>query len=412
MNSWTDEQKQAIEAESGTLLICAAAGSGKTSVLVERIVRKLTRPERPVPPGSLLVVTFTNAAAAEMRSRINKRLHEMMAEQPYNAALRQLLACLDEMNVCTMDSYCMRLVRENFNACGVEPDFGMIEEGEETALKTQLARRITDELYADKTEDFSALTGLFQVGRDDSTLADGILALSDFSMSEDDPSAWLDTVAAHFRPGPAGDSVWGRILRAHYLEGAGYCVGLSEAALEELAGDETLLEKLGPLFTAENTVLNGLFRQLAAGDWDSAGQALEHARGVLAGSRFPTVRGYRDDPLKISVQAKRDEIKAVLGRLCADMPASEEEHAGDVAALAPAAVQLAEAVKRFNAALFEAKKEKNLYGFPDITHLAVSLLYDPSAADGKTPLARELSAGLSEIMIDEYQDTNLSLIHI
>ena len=212
MKNWTDEQKTAINAESGTLLICAAAGSGKTSVLVERIVRKLTDKTHPVAPGELLVVTFTNAAAAEMRARIYKRLAALRAAEPSSAMLSGIMARLDEMSVSTMDSFCMRLVRENFSACGVEPDFGVIEEGDEKALKAQIARAITDGVYAGAYGDLSALTALFQAGRDDSVLFDGILALSDFSMSEADPDTWLDGVAAHFTPEKARDSVWGKIM--------------------------------------------------------------------------------------------------------------------------------------------------------------------------------------------------------
>ncbi len=406
MKQWTDEQKTAINAESGTLLICAAAGSGKTSVLVERIVRKLTDPERPTAPAELLVVTFTNAAAAEMRARIYKRLAQIRAEDPASGTLSGVMARLDEMSVSTMDSFCMRLVRENFSACGVEPDFGVIEEGDEKALKAQIARAVTDGIYDGSYGDLSALTTLFQAGRDDTALFDGIQALSDFSMSEPDPDAWLQGVADHFQPSAVKDSVWGRILLDSIFAGVGYCVGLSEAALAELETEDTLRQKLGDLFTAENTALNRLYQSIPGGDWDTVCGALERTLGVISAARFPTVRGYADDPVKIKVKAKRDEYKSVLSGLLSSVPANEAEHAEDVAALAPAANQLLSAVRRYNAALFEAKKEKNLYGFSDITHFAVTLLYDPDAPDGKTPLARELADGFKEIMIDEYQDTN------
>ena len=406
MKDWTDEQKTAINAESGTLLICAAAGSGKTSVLVERIVRKLTDPVRPTAPSELLVVTFTNAAAAEMRARIYRRLAELRAENPASGTLNGIMARLDEMSVGTMDSFCMRLVRENFSACGVEPDFSMIEEGDEKALKAQIARVITDGVYDGSYGDLTALTTLFQAGRDDAVLFDGILALSDFSMSEPDPDAWLDGVADHFKPSAVKDSVWGKILLDAVFAGVGYCVGLSEAAMAELETEDTLRLKLGDLFSSENNALNRLYQSIPGGDWDTVCAVLEHTISLISAARFPPVRGYTDDPVKIKVKAKRDEYKGVLSSLISSIPASEAEHAEDIAALAPAANQLLDVVKRYNAALFEAKKEKNLYGFSDITHFAVGLLYDPEAPDEKTPLARELADGFKEIMIDEYQDTN------
>lgn len=406
MREWTDEQKLAINAESGTLLICAAAGSGKTSVLVERIIRKLTDEINPVSPERLLVVTFTNAAAAEMRSRIYKRLSEMAAAAPYSAGLHALMARMDEMTVCTMDAFCMRLVRENFSACGVEPDFGKIEEGEESALKSLIARRVTDALYADPEQRFQALTRLFQAGREDTGLMDGIITLSDFSMSEADPAGWLDTVADQFTPGPAREGVWGKLLADYYQDAAGYCISLSADALERLREDAVLCEKMEPLFLAENHALQTLFRRVSVGDWDEICAAVEETEAVFKNGRLPAVRGYGEDPLKLSVQAARNEIKGVLKRIKDSIPATQAEHDGDVAALRPAAEQLILAVKAFNEALFNEKKERNLYGFSDITHFAVGLLYDPAAPDRKTPLARELSAGLSEILIDEYQDTN------
>ena len=404
MREWTPEQRQAIDAENGTLLVCAAAGSGKTSVLVERIVRKLTDPLHPTPPDSLLVVTFTNAAAAEMRGRIYRRLAKALSEDPGNETLRALPARLDEMTVCTMDAYCMRLVREHFSACGVEPDFTLIGEGEETALKAQLAKRIVDEVY--ESGENAALTELFNARRDDGALIDGILSLSAFSMSEPEPVQWLSSVAQRFVPGPAAESDWGKLIREHILQGVGYCIYLSESAMEALREDDLLREKYGSLYASENAVLNELFRKLVSCGWDEAAEALTKAKETICAGRLPRVTGYTEDPLKIGVQTKRNEIKSTLSGLIGQIPANEEENAEDISALAPAARQLVDAVGRFNAALAQAKKEKNAYGFSDITHFAVALLSDPAAPDGKTPLARELSARLSEILIDEYQDTN------
>ena len=224
-------------------------------------------------------------------------------------------------------------------------------------------------------------------------------------MSEAEPDRWLDGVADHFRPEAAKSSVWGRILTQHFLSCLDYCVLLSDSALRELQKDATLREKLETLFTSENAALKKLRDRIAEGDWDAIGSAIAEAANI-GSERFPTIKGYASDPVKVSVKAKRDEIKEALKKMREQYPANEAEHVEDIAALRPAAEQLIAAVKRFNAALFEAKKEKNLYGFSDITHFAVELLFDPSAPDGKTPLARELAEGFSEIMIDEYQDTN------
>ena len=210
--NWTEEQKNAIEGRNGTVVVSAAAGSGKTSVLVERIVRRLTDEKDPVSPDGLLVVTFTNAAASEMRVRIESRLRELRSDPDKRETVRRILPRLDEMQVGTMDAFCMRLVREQHHLAGVEPDFGVMEEGEETALKYAVAADVIDALYAEGDEDFRVLSRLFAKGRDDAELLRGVVYLSDYSMSEPRPERWLSDVGRHFLPGKAGESVWGKTL--------------------------------------------------------------------------------------------------------------------------------------------------------------------------------------------------------
>ena len=137
---WTPAQSGAINADTGTLLVSAAAGSGKTAVLVERIVRLLTRGEAPVRPSELLVVTFTNAAAAEMRSRVYSRISDLMRVPGADrSSFSALLSHLDEMNVCTMDAFGIKLVRESFHICGVSSDFTVLDKGESDILKKETA---------------------------------------------------------------------------------------------------------------------------------------------------------------------------------------------------------------------------------------------------------------------------------
>lgn len=404
---WTPQQKQAIEAETGSLLVAAAAGSGKTSVLVERIVRKLTDETDPCPPGALLVVTFTNAAAAEMRARIFARIREKTAEEPERAAFfRTLLGRLGEMQVSTMDAFCMQLVREHFNDCGAAPDFDILDEGEETALKNAAVREVIEDRFLRGDPDFLSLTRIFDAGRDDGGLIDGILALSDFSMSEPDPEVWLRGVAEQFAPCPAAKTVWGKLLLARIREGLCYCAALLEAAFSELSENDALFQKNEALFTLEARALDKARDSLAGEpEWDAAILALETAKSAFGG-RFSTPRGMADDPIKLRVKTKRDTVKKTLEDLSDLCCATEAENAADVEALAPAANALIETALEFNARLFALKQAKNRYGFADIEHFALRLLYDPAARANQTPLARAHSEDLREILIDEYQDTN------
>ncbi len=402
---WTVDQQNAIKARNGTLLLSAAAGSGKTSVLVERIVRRLLDAHSPCPPDALLVVTFTNAAAAEMRTRIVDRLKALSSDPAARAAVQRIVPRLDEMSVCTMDSFCMDLVRRNHAPLGLEPDFGVMEEGEERALKYAVAAEVIEDAYAASDADFLALARQFTRGRDDAELTNGILYLSDYSMSEPSPEAWLRGVADHFLPLPAGESVWGRLLLRHFANAADYCRRLAEAAIEDVMGEENLEPKFTPLLTLISDRAADLASVAAGTDWNAAGKALD-ALYAAAKATLPTPKGYKDHPLKVAAGAKKDEVKSVAGKLMNLYPATEEEHAGDIAALAPAARGLIGAVLAFNERLLAEKKEKNEYSFADIEHFAMDLLCDPASSDGKTALARELSEDFAEVLIDEYQDTN------
>ena len=404
---WTKEQLDAINAESGTVLVAAAAGSGKTSVLVERIVRKLTDPERPCAPEELLVVTFTNAAAAEMRRRIYLRLRQEMSGQPERRReFSTLQARLDGMCVCTMDAFCMRFVRERFHACGIESDFRMLEQGEAYVLKRTVAAEVIERLYGEDSDAFSALARLFERGRNDDGLIAGVIRLSDFSLSEPDPAEWLRGVAANFGPGRAEDGVFGRIITEDILEGLRYCLLLAQAALEDVAGDETLQNALGPILSHDRDALAATAARFGDAPWDERIAALGNTLSGMKAKTFRAPKGFSEEPRKLAAAAKRDEIKRLLGSFSEKMCASQRENAEDVAVLAPIAQELIRTVLLFNDTLLERKKAMNAFDFPDILHFSLSLLSDPAADDGKTPLARELSRGFNEILIDEYQDTN------
>ncbi len=402
---WTDDQKNAIYARNGSLLISAAAGSGKTSVLVERIVQRLLDENDPCPPDGLLVVTFTNAAAAEMRMRIVNRLKELGADPAHRSAVRGLLPRMDEMTVGTMDAFCMELTRRNHAAVGVDPDFGVMEEGDERALKAAAAAALIEDAYESGDADFLALSRLFMRGRDDAELTNGIRYLSDFSMSEPDPARWLRDVAAHFAPVPAGESVWGRILLGRFADAAAYCEDLAAAALEDVSGDEKLDDKFHDLFILIGDRAADLKAAAEALDWTATGAALDRLYDALKTSfRAPT--GYKDHPLKVAAGEKKNEMKDAVGRLYDLYPASEEEHREDIAALTPPARGLISAVLAFNGRLLAEKKALNQFAFSDIEHFAMELLCDTAAPDGKTELARELSDSIHEVLIDEFQDTN------
>lgn len=405
---WTPAQKNAIEADSGTVLVSAAAGSGKTSVLTERIVRKLTDPEKAVPPESLLVVTFTNAAAQEMRGRIYSGITAKIAENSQKKSdYIFLLSRLGEMQVCTMDAFCMNLVKENSHVLGIEPDFRILEQGEAAGLKKQTAAAVLERRFSQEAETFLPLAQMFDSGKNDAKLMETVIRLSDFSMSVAQPEEWIRGLSQAFKASSAEESLWGRYIADEVVADLTYCIGLSDTALLLIDTDEELALKYRELFEAENNILKNTLTAFRKAGWNEKTEIVSVCLQEIKGSRLPTApKGYSSNPVKLSSQAKRDEIKSVLADIADYMYITQEENAEDLPVLFAVAKELGDTVLEYNERLLELKKEKSAYDFSDISHFALSLLVDTGAPDGKTALAREITEKLSEILIDEYQDTN------
>ena len=175
MPNWTDAQLDAIKARRGTVLVSAAAGSGKTAVLVERVIERLTDPEHPTDADRLLVVTFTKAAAAEMRDRIEKRLLALMKEQPENTRLRRQQLLLQQAHICTVDSFCSDIVREFFYLLGISPDFSIITDKQQEELMTESLDEVLTEWYKDENfrTDLADVLGGRKVRRADAQIING-----------------------------------------------------------------------------------------------------------------------------------------------------------------------------------------------------------------------------------------------
>ncbi|MBQ3538113.1 MAG: helicase-exonuclease AddAB subunit AddA [Clostridia bacterium] len=405
--SWTPAQKNAIEAENGTILVSAAAGSGKTSVLVERIVRKLTDEKNLVPPESLLVVTFTNAAAAEMRSRIAVRIASVTSGKRDRAEENTLLmAKLSEMQVCTMDSFCMNLVKENFHTLGIEADFRMLEEGESSELKRKSAVSVLEKRFSEGSEAFLLLSSMFDSGKNDSRFIESVIKLSDFSMSEPDPEVWLNEVAESFDVTDAGESIWGKCILSELRSDVSYAEELFECALRDIDEDEELAAKYYGFFAANKEKLREFLECFDGYSWDERIDNLKHICSLVAADIPKAPNGYGENPTKKSAKLKRDTAKKALEKAVAYAGIYNEEHIGDMIRLKAAARELADTVTEYNETLLGMKNEMSAYDFSDISHFALSLLTDKEASDNKSLLAKELTEKFSEILIDEYQDTN------
>ncbi len=402
---WTEDQKDAIEARGGNILVSAAAGSGKTAVLVERVTQRILDRENPVNADRFLIVTFTRAAAGEMRERIDAAIDKLIAQNPADTRLVSQKMLLSAAKICTIDSFCSSLVRENFNLLDLAPDFRTADEGELSILCSEACERVMEQLYESKDENFRNLVELLFAGRDDSSLSESIMTLYKSSMSFPFPEAWLDSLALEFENcGKLSESRYGDMLFAYAEDLCNYSLSVTENVLYEIAGDEELEKMLYDALSADKAQYEYILERIREKDWDAAKQSALNFKPLRRGN---TPKHLKDDPFVTGLTERRkiatDNIKELSSVFCC----SEADFYSDSEFFAPMVRALVEAVKLYGKELRKLKNEKKLADFDDITHAALELLVRP-VSDGweRTEKAESLSQFYEEILIDEYQDTN------
>lgn len=400
---WTENQQKAIDARGMQILVSAAAGSGKTSVLTERVKQILCDTENRCSVSEILVVTFTRAAASEMRDRIYKALSAAASEDETNSDyLRRQMTLLPTADICTIDSFCAKIVRENFHLANVGADFKMLDEKDDSRIMQDTTEEIVSSLYDEDDGSFKALTSMFLSERDDSLLCEIIKKLYGYSRSYPSPFTWLDEVSECFNPKNTPDETG--LTEVMYK----YIYLFSDFHISRLNKCVSLMEESGNFSpdyfkrftaTAENLCL---LRSAAENkNWDALVSVINN--GIVV---KPPARNYKvDDSVKKITQEVFDELETEVKSLIKHTLPLASQHQADCEKLYPVVKKLCEAVKRLTVTLDEIKKEKNTYNFDDILHKCINLLI---GVDGnhKTPLANELSAKYKEILIDEYQDTN------
>jgi len=398
---WTPEQLQAIQARGGTLLVSAAAGSGKTAVLVERVLRRLTDPVDPCGADELLVVTFTRAAAAQMRERIDAALGERLRLDPGSALLLRQQQLLPLAQISTIDSFCMRLVREHAPALGLPQDLRMLDDSERTLIRAEAAEEALEAAYARDEPAFRLLGLLLEVSGDDARLRESLQKAADMALASADSGAWFDSLLEEYRaPRPPGESPWGEIQLAEAAQKLEYCAALAGQCAEEVKQYPPLEEKYAPAFLADLERIGHLRREVKRGEWDSLREALQN---VEFGDLSPKPRQF-DAAVAKAFQARRalykDEIKKLPKLFCV----SGMEYREDMEALAPVASCFVALTRDMIARCGEKKARRQAADFGDMLRWALALLVTPEGA--RTPLARQIGAQYREILVDEYQDVN------
>lgn len=404
---WTNEQKNAIESLGGTLLVSAAAGSGKTAVLVERVIKRLTDTNNPCDADKLLIVTFTRAATSEMRERISSALARQLKIDPTNTHLLRQQMLLPNASICTIDSFCNDLVRENFHKLDISPDFKMINESERSLLAVDSVNEIIEELYTQDSSEFKELVELLFRGRDDEELAKCIMRLYEFSQAYAFPQKWLKYAQnAYCVTDDLAHSSWGTIIFDYIISALDYCEMLLKSSLETMSNDEVVFQKYSDAFNCDLNQIAIIKDFANNSDWNSVYNKIISFDFIRLGT-LP--RGY-ESSVKAIVIARRDIVKETIKKkLLPVMCCNSQDFADDINYLSPIICKLFEAVSLFSQRFSDKKKDKNSLDFSDITHLAIELLVmENDGVTERTELAKELAQRYVEILLDEYQDTNMA----
>lgn len=397
---FTKDQKNAINGKGGSLFVSAAAGSGKTAVLTERVVKLLADENEGITPEELLIVTFTRSAAAEMREKIEKALKKEIVKTGSKRLKKQLMM-LPFADICTMDAFCSKLIKENFHLAGITTGFRMLDEHEQEMFYESTANIVLDELYHTKSEIISQNADLFVEEKGDRKLLDTIINLYKDSQSYPFPTKWLENLKDMYNPDKKiEDTVWGETILDYIKQSLEYAASMSKTAFEISQKDEKLIENYVPAIENDLAQINELKKIVKTGDYEKTINAIKTFENIRLGSGTRNA----DKSLREAAKSMRDAaVKAVKDLWDFDFP-QPKEHKEDIIVLKPAIDFLIYAVNRFSEELESLKKAENAYGFSDILHKSISLLIDEKG--DRTPLSHSLSKKYKEILIDEYQDTN------
>lgn len=397
---WTPAQKSAIDTRDCNVLVSAAAGSGKTAVLVERIISMITDPDKNIDIDRLVVVTFTKAAAAQMKDKIRKALDSMLDENPGDVNLLRQITLLNNAQITTIDSFCLWIIRNHFPEVNLDPGFRIMDEGEKKLIENDVLEDVLEEFYAEADEEFFNLVDAFGMGRDDSGLVSIIDKIYRFSRSNPWIDEWFDECMLVYDDetydNPAIKELYDSIKNAllDYRDKYNRLVELCS----EPAGPAAYTGAL-------QSDLLGINEMINSQDFGELGRRIR----IFSFEALSRKKDAGADPdIKEYVKGQRKLFKDYIGRLNDKIFLKDDE--GIFADMQGAGIQirtLLKVAKVYAKRVSEVKREKGIIDFNDMEHLALSILVKKE--DGKlvyTETADKLANRFEEILIDEYQDSN------
>lgn len=400
---WTAEQRQVIELRNKNILVSAAAGSGKTAVLVERIIERITDREHPVDIDRLLVVTFTKAAAAEMRQRISDAIEKKREEEPEDLNLMRQASLIHNAQITTIDSFCLFVVRNHFGEIDLDPDFRIADEGELRLLEQDVLNEVFEAEYQAKPNDiFLYLIDAYSGKRNDQSVKDMVSRI--YRMSESSPwqEEWIAGIADSYK----AENVEKLLALPVVLEMEEFVKRLlADYKSRLLSAVKLALAPDGP--NAYAAALEADIALLSGAEELSDFRGLFEFFQSLSFVKLPALRKFEGDMAKKNaVQETRNQFKKDMEDIRKKyFMLSPEEMLSQIAAIRPVAQELCRLALLYKKALAEKKKKRRIADFSDIEHFALRILVDEKTKEAR-PAAEGFRKHFEEIMIDEYQDSN------
>ena len=403
--TWTEEQQKVISLRNRNILVSAAAGSGKTAVLVQRILSKILDKEHPVDIDRLLIMTFTRAAAGEMKERISAALEQALFEEPDNEHLQRQMTLIHTAQITTIDSFCSYIIKNYFHMIGLDPGYRTADEGELKLLREEVIEELLEEAYEQRDEAFLELVECYSPGKTDEGLKELIQKVYEASVSHPFPEKWLQQCLEVYRVDSKEElrkTRWISLLweeTGERLEEAERLADQARAVCESPEGPwqyEAALDS--------DLLLIGQIKQAAEQkDYDKTAELLKKPSFArLSAKKIPE----QDEDKKTQAKTFREEEKDIIKELSVRYFCWSEDELLELLYCCRSPVEsLVKLTCGFQEKFSQKKREKNILDFTDLEHFALNILMDEEGNPSQA--ARELSEKYEEVMVDEYQDSNL-----
>ena len=401
--NWTKEQENAIYKKDSNILVAAAAGSGKTAVLVERIIQKILNDKQDI--DRLLVVTFTNAAASEMRERVLEAIYKKLDEEPDNENLQKQIILLGKSNICTIHSFCLDVIKNNFFEVDLSANFRIGNEEEIELLKQEVLEDVFEKLYEEDDEDFEKLVNTYTGYRGDEPLKEIILKIYNFMQSSPFPKKWLIEKVKMFEKSEDtkdfSESLWGKILLKNLDEEIIDGINNLKIIRNKLENYQEL-EKYKLTIEDDINTLKFLY-ETTKKSWNDAYNFSKNMKF----KSWPIDKKI-DLEIKDEVKSSRDSVKNKLMKLIKEILVYDSESAySDIYEMHEVLEILKNVILKFDESFNQKKREKNMIDFNDIEHYALKILVKENGEEYEpTEVAKKYQEKFEEIAIDEYQDSN------